>query len=72
MVEMKKVDGTYSLTMVWNVVVIMATAIFGVAVAMLPDIEKVISPEAYVAIALAVKGVDVGLRQITRMPIQGK
>ena len=72
MVEMKKVDGTYSLTMVWNAVVIMATAIFGVAVAMLPDIEKVISPEAYVAIALAVKGVDVGLRQITRMPIQGK
>jgi hypothetical protein len=72
MIPLNKEDGTLSKTMIWNYVVIMGTSIFGVAVAMLPDIEKVIPPEGYVLIALLVKGVDLGLRTITTQPLQKK
>ena len=72
MIPLNKEDGTLSKTMVWNYIVIFGTSIFGVAVAMLPDIEKVIPPEGYVFIALVIKGVDVALRTITTQPLQKK
>ena len=71
-VRMRKIDGTYSMTMVWNVIVIVLTAVFGVAVGLLPELEKVIPPEAYVGIALVIKSVDVALRQITSLPMEPK
>lgn len=70
MVKLKRIDGKVSHTMAWNVVVVILTAVFGVAVVMLPDIEQVISAELYVLIALVIKGVDIGLRQITTMPLK--
>jgi len=68
-ISMKKIDGTYSLTMVWNTVVIILTAIFGVAVATLPEIKDAVPQEVYVVIAIIVKGIDIGLRQITSLPM---
>jgi hypothetical protein len=69
MVAMRKIDGTYSITMWWNVVIILLTGVFGVAVAMLPELEKVVPPEGYVVIAMVIKGIDVALRQITYLPM---
>ena len=72
MIKMKKADGTVSKTMAWNTVIVIVTALFGVAVVMLPDIEQIVPAELYVIIALLIKGIDVGLRQITTQPMKGK
>ena len=70
MIEMKKEDGTYSKTMLWNALVIPLTGLFGVAVTMLPAIEAIVAPPVFVGIALLIKAVDVYLRQITTQPMQ--
>ena len=71
-IEMKKVDGTYSLTMVWNVYIMGLTLLYGMASVLLPDVEKMVSPDVFAMIAFAVKAVDVFLRQITTMAMRGK
>lgn len=68
--RMRKADGTLSKTMVWNAVVITLTSVFGVAVAFLPELHDIVPPEAYVLIAILVKGVDTALRQITTQPTE--
>ena len=72
MVAMKKADGTYSKTMLWNTAVVLGTSLFGVAATMLPAIEALVAPQVYIGIALMIKGIDIGLRQITTQPMKGK
>ena len=72
MVSMRKEDGKFSRTMLWNSAVVLATSIFGVAITMLPAIEAIVAPPVFVAIALIIKGVDIYLRQITTEPMKGK
>ena len=72
MVSMRKDDGKFSRTMLWNSAVVLATSIFGVAITMLPAIEAIVAPPVFVAIALVIKGVDIYLRQITTQPMEGK
>ena len=72
MIKMRKADGKLSRSMLWNTVVMIATGVFGVAVATLPEIAAIIKPELYVLVALIVKGIDVGLRQITSEPMEKK
>ena len=72
MVSMRKEDGKFSRTMLWNSAVVLATSIFGVAITMLPAIEAIVAPPVFVAIALVIKGVDIYLRQITTQPMEGK
>ena len=72
MIEMKKADGTWSKSMLWNAAVVIGTSIFGVAATMLPAIEALVAPQIYIGIALMIKGIDIGLRQITTQPLKGK
>lgn len=69
MVALRKADGTLSKTMLWNSIVMAATAVFGVGVTLLPEIHTLLTPTQYVLVALIVKAVDIFLRQITTMPV---
>ena len=72
MIKMRKSDGTFSKTMLWNSAILFGTSIFGIAITMLPAIEAIVAPGVYVGIALLIKGVDVYLRQITTQPLEKK
>ena len=72
MIKFKKEDGSFSKTMLWNTAIMGATGLFGIAVNYLPQIANVVSPEAYVGIALVVKTIDMVLRQVTTQPMAGK
>ena len=70
MIKMRKEDGRFSRTMIWNGAVIAATSLFGIAVTLLPAIEAVVAPPVFIGIALLVKGIDVYLRQVTSEPMK--
>ena len=69
MLSLRKVDGKLSRTQVWNVAVIVLTSLFTVAVNMLPQIADAIPHNAFLALALFIKTVDMVLRQITTEPM---
>ena len=67
--SMRKVDGSYSLSMLWSALIIILTVIYILGSELSPDLEKMVSPETYAWLVIVIKAVDIFLRKITILPM---
>lgn len=70
MISVRKADGKISRTQAWNMGWMFATAAFAIGVELLPQLDNLMSTQAWLAVAFAVKSGDMFFRTITSQPMR--